>query len=196
MERARPILENHEVNRVRIDLKENPANALWCWGQGRMPKMPSLRQRCGLEGGFYGEALFMKGLGKALALTEYRDLAEIHNKELNIVYFGTGNDAEADQWKAKIRRIEEFDAKIAGAVSKAAKLSKEAIRVAVISNVVHSLPQKMNTHGHTPFLLFGEGIEAGHGGAFNEKNCAQSALRAESGQAFMNLWRQKKENAA
>lgn len=35
MEQAREVLENHPVNEVRLDLGENPANAVWLWGGGR-----------------------------------------------------------------------------------------------------------------------------------------------------------------
>ncbi len=34
------LLEKHEVNQVRVDLKENPANMIWLWGQGRKPSLP------------------------------------------------------------------------------------------------------------------------------------------------------------
>ncbi|MBM3253657.1 MAG: phosphoglycerate mutase, partial [Candidatus Omnitrophica bacterium] len=32
MNRSRELLNNHEINQVRIDLKENPANMIWLWG--------------------------------------------------------------------------------------------------------------------------------------------------------------------
>src|SRR3972149_269573 len=41
MNRSREILAGHEINKVRIDLKENPANMIWLWGQGHRPNMPT-----------------------------------------------------------------------------------------------------------------------------------------------------------
>ena len=40
MDESKEVLVNHEVNRVRVDLKENPANMIWLWGQGTRPFMP------------------------------------------------------------------------------------------------------------------------------------------------------------
>lgn len=37
MEESRKFLAKHEVNLVRIDLKENPANMVWLWARGRNP---------------------------------------------------------------------------------------------------------------------------------------------------------------
>ena len=34
MEQSRSLLAHHEINNVRVDLKENPANMIWLWGQG------------------------------------------------------------------------------------------------------------------------------------------------------------------
>ncbi|GAI70799.1 unnamed protein product, partial [marine sediment metagenome] len=31
MQRSGKFLENHEINKVRIDLGENPANLIWLW---------------------------------------------------------------------------------------------------------------------------------------------------------------------
>lgn len=35
IQRAAVVLESHPVNRVRVDLGENPANLIWLWGQAR-----------------------------------------------------------------------------------------------------------------------------------------------------------------
>ena len=34
MEKSAKILADHPVNKVRVDLRENPANRIWLWGQG------------------------------------------------------------------------------------------------------------------------------------------------------------------
>ena len=50
MEESRNILATHEINKVRVDLKENPANIIWLWGQGTNPNMPSFKGLFGLDG--------------------------------------------------------------------------------------------------------------------------------------------------
>src|SRR4029079_8338300 len=48
--RSRPLLDAHEVNQVRRDLGENPATSIWLWGQGAIPRLPSFKDRFGLNG--------------------------------------------------------------------------------------------------------------------------------------------------
>lgn len=38
MGRAQEVLSTHAVNEVRVDLGENPANGLWLWGGGKLPR--------------------------------------------------------------------------------------------------------------------------------------------------------------
>jgi 2,3-bisphosphoglycerate-independent phosphoglycerate mutase len=45
VERSHRVLSAHSVNEVRVDLKENPANALWLWGGG--PALVSAPQALG-----------------------------------------------------------------------------------------------------------------------------------------------------
>src|SRR3954471_12089392 len=41
MAAAAPILAAHPVNRTRIDAGKKPANAIWLWGQGKAPAVPT-----------------------------------------------------------------------------------------------------------------------------------------------------------
>ena len=109
------------------------------------------------------------------------DLSKASWKDLNVIYAGNEDDTEAGSLKAKIRRIEQFDAKVVGLVAGMVKRSGEPSRVAVVSNVVHSLLKKANTHAHAPFVVSGPGIDANSAGAFTEKNCALSGVVLETG---------------
>ena len=40
MEQAGQMLEEHDINQVRVDLGENPANGIWIWGGGRPTALP------------------------------------------------------------------------------------------------------------------------------------------------------------
>ncbi|MEN8149514.1 MAG: hypothetical protein ABFS86_06805 [Planctomycetota bacterium] len=40
MDRAAEILPKHDINTVRVDLGENPANGIWVWGGGRPGNLP------------------------------------------------------------------------------------------------------------------------------------------------------------
>jgi 2,3-bisphosphoglycerate-independent phosphoglycerate mutase len=47
---SRKLLKDHEVNQVRIDLGENPANMIWLWGQGSKPDLPSFKEKYKVTG--------------------------------------------------------------------------------------------------------------------------------------------------
>src|SRR5215472_10303931 len=50
IEGAAAILREHPVNRARSTAGKPAATAVWFWGQGRRPAVPTLKERFGLEG--------------------------------------------------------------------------------------------------------------------------------------------------
>ena len=128
----------------------------------------------------------MKGLGKGLGLSEAKDLPKTVSNDFYLIYTGTEDDPDTYNLKAKIRRIEEFDAKVVRLATQWIKNSNEPCRAAVVSNGVHSLNKKSRTRAHAPFLIHGAGVDAKGPGAFTEKNCAQSGILIEPGAGFLD----------
>lgn len=69
MEQAAALLETHPVNRVRIDLGENPANMLWLWGAARSEPQRAFAERTGLSGAIISRNALLQGLARLLSLT-------------------------------------------------------------------------------------------------------------------------------
>ena len=63
MERARPILAEHPVNRARVAAGKRPANAVWLWGQGEAPHMPPFQKLHGLKGAIISAVDLVRGVG-------------------------------------------------------------------------------------------------------------------------------------
>lgn len=167
--KSREILENHEVNRVRIDLGENPANQLWFWGQGRKPKMPSFKQQHQLEGSVSSNVPFMQGLGTAAGM------ASSGEADFSFAYFpGFEAEAEAADFRKKIKHLEDFDSKVVKTVVQKMESAPNA-RVCVTS--------AQGTQA--PFLMWGQGIASEGAAAFDEKNCAQSKHSLKQGFKLM-----------
>ena len=61
MGRSREILSSHDINKVRVDLEENPANMIWLWGQGHRPNMPTFKERFNLTGAVITAVDLIKG---------------------------------------------------------------------------------------------------------------------------------------
>lgn len=61
IEEASKFLEGHPVNRVRVDLGENPANAIWLWGAVEGGPRQTLAQRTGRSGAVISSSFPMRG---------------------------------------------------------------------------------------------------------------------------------------
>lgn len=68
IEQAAKVLEHHAVNRVRVDLGENPANMVWLWGASAQGAGRSFKDRSGLSAALVSRHFPMKGFAQALGL--------------------------------------------------------------------------------------------------------------------------------
>ena len=68
MQESNKILSSHEINQVRIDLGENPADMIWLWGQGKKPNLPAYKEKFGFSGSIISAVDLIKGLGRLLGL--------------------------------------------------------------------------------------------------------------------------------
>ena len=183
---TRTVLENHDVNRVRIDLGENPASQIWLWGQGRRPKLQPFAVRNGVRGTFFTERLGWRGLGLAAGLSPMKKWDESEFSDFNFLESSAHFSETSTDFKAKIRRIEEFDARVVGKLVAWLGKKKSPARVVITSDVVHSSLRGANTHGHAPLLIWGEGFAMGGADAFHEKSCGLSGRLFDPGHLFLS----------
>ncbi|MDP3804102.1 MAG: cofactor-independent phosphoglycerate mutase [Candidatus Omnitrophota bacterium] len=202
MQDARAILEKHEINRVRVDLKENPANMIWLWGQGTNPNMPSFKGLFGMDGSVISAVDLVNGIGKLIGLeliqvpgatgyydTNYKGKGEyaaraLENKDFVFVHVEAPDEAGHNgDVRAKITAIENFDKFVVGAVWKYLKDTKD-YRIMVLSD--HSTPISVRTHvsDPAPFVMAGYGIEPNGFGSFTENNAKLSKVKFKSGSSL------------
>jgi 2,3-bisphosphoglycerate-independent phosphoglycerate mutase len=197
------LLESHEINHVRVDLKENPANMIWLWGQGKKPAMPLFSEKFGLGGSIISAVDLLKGLGRILGLevinvpgaTGYYDtnyvgkanaaLAALKKRDFVFVHLEAPDEAghNADL-REKIAAIERFDQFIVGTILRAFK-EKKNFRMLVLPD--HATPISVKTHvaDKVCFGIFGKDIPAGNFSAYSEKEAAKSTLNFEQGHELM-----------
>lgn len=206
MEDSTKILERHEINLVRVDLKENPANMIWLWGQGKKPAMPVFSKKFGLEGSVISAVDLIKGLGKILGLevinvpgatgyydTDYQAKAEAAIKSLNnkdFVYVHVEAPDEASHngdLREKITAIERFDQLVVGTILNAFK-GRDDFRVLVLPD--HATPISLRTHVADPVLfgIYGSGITKKEFLKYTEKESAGSDLYFENGHELMEYF--------
>lgn len=68
MDNAAAILRDHPVNRARLAAGKPAATAVWFWGQGRRPAVPTLKARFGVEGSVISAVDLVNGLGRLAGL--------------------------------------------------------------------------------------------------------------------------------
>lgn len=205
MERSRELLDGHEINKVRIDLKQNPANMIWLWGQGMKPSMPSFKEAYGLTGGMISAVDLLKGTGRILGLTVpdvpgatgYYDtnyegkadaaLAILENNDFVFVHVEAPDEAGHNgDIRAKIKAIEDFDSRIVGRLI-SALTGKMDHRVLVLPD--HPTPIKKRTHtaDPVPFAMAGKGITPDDVAVFTEAAAKAGSLHVDKGWKLMEL---------
>ena len=185
IDRSHALLDSHEINRVRVDLKENPANMIWLWGQGKKPKLPSFAQATGHEAVAVCNADFAKGLAKALGMRSTENLDQALGNEFVFVYQGlTDSFDKYANLKTRIKCIEEFDALLVSKITREIEGGSD-IRVCVSGVCAASDAEKTFVCGRVPFLMCGKGIEADETTTFNERISSQSNWIVDKGVELM-----------
>ncbi|MCK9595474.1 MAG: cofactor-independent phosphoglycerate mutase [Candidatus Omnitrophica bacterium] len=206
MLKSQEILASHEINQVRLDLKENPGNMIWLWGQGKKPNMPKFTEKYGLTGSVISAVDLIKGLGKIIGLdvinvpgaTGYYDtdyegkakaaLRSLEKKDFVFVHVEAPDEAGHNgDLKEKITAIERFDQLVAGTILKALK-HKKNFRIAVLPD--HATPVSLKTHtADTIFFgIFGHGITGRGFLNYSEKEAQKSDLFIEKGHELMDCF--------
>lgn len=171
IEKAAAILADHPVNRERLVAGKRAANAVWPWGQGRAPAMPTLQEKFGLTGAMISAVDLLKGLGVYAGLeplsipgaTGYLDtnyagkvdaaLQALEAGDLIYVHIEAPDEASHEgSLEKKLEAIEAFDEKVIGPlVEGSGRFPK--VRMMVVTD--HLTPIKVRTHvgDPVPFLI-------------------------------------------
>jgi 2,3-bisphosphoglycerate-independent phosphoglycerate mutase len=200
MEDSKALLEKHEINKVRVDLKENPATMIWLWGQGTNPNMPSFKGMFGMEGSVISAVDLINGIGRLVGLeiidvpgatgyydTNYQGKGEyavnsLKKKDFIFVHVEAPDEAGHNgDMRAKITAIENFDKYVVGAVWNYLKDREEDSRIMVLSD--HATPVSKRTHvsDPAPFVTAGKGVSHNGFAVFNETNAKLSNNIFKSG---------------
>jgi 2,3-bisphosphoglycerate-independent phosphoglycerate mutase len=62
------VLSKHEINRVRVDLGQNPANAVWLWGGGAAVDVPGFQKTFGLDAAMVSYSDLFRGVAVATGI--------------------------------------------------------------------------------------------------------------------------------
>lgn len=177
MDATRPILASHPVNARRTAAGKRPANAIWLWGQGPAPAMPSFAEKFGRNGAMISAVDLLKGIGKYAGLqvidvpgatgnidTNYEGKVQAALEALKSCDFVYLHIEAPDEMghegntELKLKAIELFDERVVGPVVEGLKRCGEDWRTLLMPD--HATPISIKTHScdPVPFTIAGNGI--------------------------------------
>ncbi len=160
------------MNRARKLLKDNTiwkdANAIWLWGEGKAPSMPSFKEKFNKMGCMISAVDLMVGLGKLgglhipkiEGLTGFLDTNFSGKVDAAYGFLKDGGDfvylhveatdetGHMGDVNKKIEAIELFDKKVVGEVIKFSEELPDKLKIAVLPD--HPTPIKIKTHTAEP----------------------------------------------
>ncbi len=205
MTQSRIILAGLEVNEIRIDLGENPANMIWPWGQGKPPALESFREKFGISGALISAVDLLQGIARIIGMgvievpgaTGYFDtdyagkgkaaLAALEDYDLVYLHVEAPDEAgHGGNITEKIKALERIDEKIIGPLLAAGRKRGDT-RIAVLPD--HATPITVRSHvsDPVPFVIWGKGIRADRMEALSEREATRGRFRQKSGHKFIKL---------
>ena len=207
MKKAADLLEQHPINKTRVDLGENPANYIWPWGQGGQADLPSFQSRFGLTGVTVSAVDIVKGIGKAMGLealsvegaTGYLDtnyegkvaatLDALDTVDFAILHLEAPDEtSHSGEVRLKIKAIGDFDRKVVGPVFKAVQERFPEHRIMIMSDHITSLRTRTHTPDPVPFLISGAGVSGKGADRFCEKTATASRIYIKDGAKILNYF--------
>jgi len=206
MARSNQLFFNHDINKVRADLGENPASSIWLWGQGRKTQMEDFEKRFGVKGAAITAVDLVRGLAKLIGFdlinvrgatgfvdTNYEGKAAaaieaLSTRELVFVHIEAPDEAShGGNLEMKKRAIEQIDKLIVGPVLEALE-KYDRWRMLVAPD--HPTPLRSCAHSPepVPFAMAGTGIKGVLHRPFGETNAAQSGFKIEDGCDLMEFF--------
>ena len=204
IEVASEVLAAHDVNRVRVDLGENPADRIWLWGAGWHTDIEpfELRHR-GARLAVVAAVPLVRGLGALMGATVptvpgatgYYDtdyaaklragLAALEDHDVVLLHVAAANEAchETDV-RLKVRVIEEVDRCVVGPALKALA-GRDDVRVLVTTDHMTSTVVGMGSTDHVPFCVWGAQVHPVRAGRFTEVEAAGGELHVEDGHSML-----------
>ena len=201
MMKSQRLLKNHPINHTREAKGLPPANSIWLWGQGRSPRMITLKERFGMEGYVISAVHLIKGIGilaglevlEVPGITGYFDtnydgkaryaLRGLREKDFVYVHVEAPDEAgHMGDLRLKIEAIEAFDEKIVGRILRGMKEFKQ-YKVLVLPD--HPTPLSVRTHtaDPVPYVIYSneDGATSAHRKRFDEVSAGQSGISIEKG---------------
>ena len=205
MDRSKNILSKHEINKVRIDLGESPANMIWLWGCGGKPKMPLFEEKFSIKGAVISAVDLIKGIGKIIGLevievegangyydTNYLGKAEgalraLESSDFVFVHIEATDEAGHNQdLRMKMTCLERIDKLVVGTMLKG--LEGKDFKILITPDHPTPVSKRTHTDEPVPFLISGSGVESGNHSVYSEPEAQNSSLYFDKGEDLLKYF--------
>jgi len=206
MNRSRAVLQNHPINRRRIERGERPATQIWLWGQGRAPRLTPFERLYGKRAAIISAVDLVRGVGALLGwkrvdvagATGYLDtdyaakglaaVAALPEHDLVCVHVEAPDEASHEgRADAKVKAIEEIDRHVVGPLLETLPKFREW-RILISPDHRTPLRTRAHAHGAVPFAMAGTGIATAGLTTYDEVAAERSAVVFERGCELMRTF--------
>lgn len=211
MEKSCEILKDHPVNLKRISEGKRPANAIWLWGQGSRPSLPSFEKLYGVKGSVISAVDLLKGIGICAGMntpdvegatgyidTNFEGKAQKAVEELengsDFVYIHIEAPDECghrNEPENKVKAIELIDSRVLPIVLEALE-KYDDYKVMILPD--HPTPIVTGTHASdpVPFMIYHKKDEKDSGvDSINEETASKTGIFIEEGPSLMSRFLSK-----
>ena len=203
---SREVFAEHDINRVRADLDENPANLYWPWGPGRPPVLPPFDSICPGRTAMVAAAESAVGLGRLSAMDvsippeatgSYRSnfavkadaaRALVESCDAVIVHLAAPLDAALEGNEAqKVRLLGDIDALVTAPLYGLAR-ERGDVRILLAATHVVSTAARRQLRTASPVALYGPGLEPVRTSGFSETAALEGELSVPHGHELIEYF--------
>jgi len=193
---SRGILEEHPVNKRRVEEGRRPANILLLRGAGVAPHLKPFKEKYGLDGGCIATVALVRGVGrfcglKVLGAEPDMSIPELVGLALNAVSeldflllnIKAGDDATHDgDVERKIRIIEEIDS----VAQELLEFSRDNY-LALLADHTSSITRRDHSGDPVPVVIAGPEVRVDEVNVFSERAVVRGGLLRLRGKDIMNI---------
>jgi len=202
MRDASEVLGRHDVNQVRVDLGENPADAIWPWGGGRATEVEPFALRHGRSLAVVGAVPVVRGVRRLVegrgavvrGATGGADsdssskvraaLSALERHDVVLLHVAAASEPTAGRDpRRKVKVVEDLDRLVVEPL--AAALRRRGDARLLLTTDHRPPPADPGAERALPWVLWGAGVDAGRGAAFDERAAARGDLHVPEGHALL-----------
>ncbi len=186
---AHKLLSAHPLNAKRCADGKLPVNAIWFWGGGSLPELPSFPARTGMQGCAVGGVPLVHGIAKAMGLSvipvphadgtlytnwegkAYAALDALAQNDFVLVHAEAPDEAgHSGSFRDKVTAIEYFDQRLLAPLTEGLAARYPDHRLLILPDHPTPVSLRCHTADPVPWMLY-DSRTAQAGGVFEETEC-------------------------